>query len=155
MHLSSRTDIEAPIDFVYSVLADFEGWERAGMRRGAEISRTDKAKTFGPGMAWDVGFRFRGKDRKIAIKLTALEPQQRLAFRGVGRLVEGEMSLDLLSLSPKRTRVTMHLDIRPLTLGARLFLQSMKIAKARVQQRLNKRMEGFAREIESRQTTVR
>lgn len=155
MHLSSRTDVEAPIEFVYSVLTDFEGWERAGLRRGAEVSRTDKLRAPGPGMAWDVGFRFRGKDRRLSIKLTALEPKQRLAFRGVGRLVDGEMSLDILSLSPKRTRVTMHVDIRPLTLGARLFLQSMKIAKGRVQQRLNKRLETFAREIESRQAVAR
>lgn len=154
MHLSSRTDIEAPIAFVYAVLSDFEGWERAGLRRGADISRTDKLRSPGPGMAWAARFRYRGKDRALSIRLTALEPEQKLAFAGKGRLVEGDMSLELMSLSPKRTRLILHLDIRPMTLGARLFLQSVKIAKGRVQTRLNKRLANFARDVEMRQATT-
>jgi hypothetical protein len=154
MHLSSRTDIEAPIAFVYSLLSDFEAWERAGLRRGADISRTDKLRSPGPGMAWAARFRFRGRDRALAIRLTALEPEQKLSFTGRGKLLEGDMVLELMSLSPRRTRLILHLDIRPLTLGARLFLQSVKLAKGRVQTRLNKRLANFARDIEARQATT-
>lgn len=154
MHLSSRTDIEAPIAFVYGVLADFDAWERAGLRRGADISRTDKLRSPGPGMAWSVRFRFRGRDRALDIRLTGLEPEQKLAFAGKGKLVDGDMVLELMSLSPRRTRLILHLDVRPLTLGARLFLQSVKFAKGRVQARLNNRLASFAREIAARQETT-
>lgn len=150
MHLSSRTDIEAPIGFVYSVLADFEAWERAGLRRGAEINRTDKLRGIVPGMAWTARFRFRGKERNVAIRLKEITSDHRLAFSGTGKMIEGDMQIELMSLSPKRTRLILHLDIRPLTLGARLFLQSVKIAKGRVQTRMNKRLETFARDLERR-----
>ena len=34
MKLVAKYDVEAPVDFVFAQLADFEGWERAAMRRG-------------------------------------------------------------------------------------------------------------------------
>lgn len=150
MHFSSRTDIEAPIEFVYASLSDFEGWERAAMRRGAEVNRTDKLGASGVGMGWHVVFRFRGKERAVDIRLTGQEPGAKLAFAGTGRMLEGDLSVDLLALSPKRTRMVLHTDIRPLTLAARLFLQSMKLAKGRVQTKLNHRMEHLSTELETR-----
>ena len=42
MKLSSRQDIEAPVAFVFDALNDFQAWERAALRRGAEVARTDK-----------------------------------------------------------------------------------------------------------------
>lgn len=150
MHFSSKTDIEAPIDFVYAALSDFEAWERAAMRRGADVSRTDTLRVAGIGMGWHVKFRFRGKERALDIRLAGQEPGARLAFTGKGRMIEGDLSLELVSLSPKRIRMVLHADVRPLTLAARLFLQSMKLAKGRVQTRLNTRMEQLSAELESR-----
>lgn len=155
MHLSSRTDIEAPIEFVYDALTDFEGWERAALRRGADVSRTDKLRAPGVGMSWHVRFRFRGKERNVEIRLTGMEPGAKAAFAGKGKMLEGDMSIDLLSLSPKRTRLVMQVQVRPLTIGARLFLQSMKLAKGRVQHRLNKRLAQFATDIEVRHAATR
>ena len=73
MHLSSRTDIEAPLEFVHAALADFDHWERAGMRRGAEVNRTDKLRSPGVGMSWKVRFQFRGKERVVDIRLVGIE----------------------------------------------------------------------------------
>ena len=44
MKLSTRDDIEAPLSFVFDSFADTESWERAAMRRGAEVTRTAKVK---------------------------------------------------------------------------------------------------------------
>ncbi|MFN4130367.1 MAG: SRPBCC family protein [Paracoccaceae bacterium] len=152
MHLSSRTDIEAPIDFVYAAMADFDVWERAAMRRGADVNRTDKLRAPGVGMGWHVVFRFRGKDRTVDIRLTGLEPDTRLGFAGKGHMVEGDMSVELVSLTPKRTRMVLHSEVRPLTIAARLFLQSMKLAKGRVQTKLNQQLQDLGVDLETRFT---
>ncbi len=153
MHLSSRTDIEAPLTFVFSALTDFDGWERSALRRGAEVNRIDKPRVVGVGMAWSVKFRMRGKDRKLEVKVTTLEPDTKLGFFCHSRVVDGDMSFELMSLSPKRTRLVFHSQVQPLTLGARLFMQSVKLAKARVQTRLNQRLQQLGSEIEQRFAT--
>ncbi|RGP38200.1 SRPBCC family protein [Pseudotabrizicola alkalilacus] len=150
MQLSSRTDIEAPVEFVFAALSDFEAWERAAMRRGADVSRIDKLRAPGVGMGWHVIFRFRGKERTVDLRLTGLEPDAKLGFSGAGRMIEGDMSVELLSLSPKRTRLVLHSKVRPLTIAARLFLQSLKLAKGRVQGKLNKRLQDLATDLETR-----
>ncbi len=150
MHLSSRTDIEAPIDFVYAKLSDFDGWERAAMRRGAEVARTDKLRSPGPGMGWTIRFRFRGKQRDVAVNLTAMDPGARLAFFGQGQMLNGNLAVELMALAPKRTRLVLHAEVKPLTIGARLFLQSLRLAKARVQTKLNARLGQTATDLEAR-----
>jgi hypothetical protein len=155
MHLSSRTDIDAPLAFVHAALTDFDHWERAGMRRGADISRTDTLRTPGIGMSWLVKFPFRGKERVVNLRLVALEPEAKLGFSGKGKMLEGDMSADLLALSPKRTRLVLHMDVRPLTIGGRLLLQSAKLAKARVQGRLDSRLRSLAADLEGRYASAR
>lgn len=155
MHFAAKTDIEAPVDFVYAVLTDFEGWERAAMRRGADVHRTDKLREPGPGMAWTIGFRFRGKERVLAVNLISLDAKAKVTFKAEGTLIEADQVVDVLSLAPKRTRLTLHMDIRPKTLGARLLLQSLKLAKTKVQIRLNKRMVQLATDIETRYASTR
>lgn len=155
MHFSARTDIEASTEQVFGALADFEAWERAALRRRAEVTRSDALPRPGRGMAWDVRFRFRGKDRLLKLKLVEMEPGARLVFAGTGKLLEGDARLELMALSPRRSRLMLHLDIRPLTLGARLFLQSARLARGKIQARLNKRMAQLAAEIEGRAAETR
>jgi carbon monoxide dehydrogenase subunit G len=155
MHFSARTDIEAPIDFVFAALCDFEAWERAAMRRGADVSRTDKMRQPGVGMGWHVKFRYRGKDRDVDLRLAGLEPGTKLAFSGSGRMIAGDLSIDLVSLAPKRTRVVLYIEVKPLTIAARFFLQSLRLAKARIQAKLNARMTQFALDMETRFASTR
>jgi hypothetical protein len=43
----------------------------------------------------------------------------------------------MMSLAPRRTRMTMAVEVRPKTLAARLVLQSMKLARGRLQRRFD------------------
>ena len=65
MKLSTRQDIEAPLADVYAAFADVEGWERAALRRGAEVTRRDNLRGLAVGMGWLAAFIYRGKARKI------------------------------------------------------------------------------------------
>ena len=39
MKSSKREDIEAPIDYVYARVTDFQGFERQALRRAADLQR--------------------------------------------------------------------------------------------------------------------
>jgi hypothetical protein len=153
MKLNTREDIEAPLDFVYAALSDFEAWERAGLRRGADVTRTDKTGAAAPGASWLVVFTYRGKLRKLAIRLTEMVPSARLAFTAQSPVVEGGMEIDLVALSAKRTRVTIGTEVRARTLAARLVLQSLKLAKGKVKKRYDTRIGQMCNEIENRYRT--
>lgn len=150
MKLTAKQDIEAPVAFVYKVLADFDGWERNAMRRGAEVNRTDKLRQPGPGMTWIARFFYRGKDRTVTVRVDALDTPVHLAMAAFSPVVEGTCKLDLLEMAAKRTRLHIVLDAKPKTFGARLYFQSLKLAKARVERGLQKRTANLATEIETR-----
>ena len=150
MKLATRQDVEAPLAFVYKVLSDFDGWERNAMRRGADVTRSDNLRQPGPGMTWIARFFYRGKDRTVTVRVDAMDPPVHLAMAAFSPVVEGSCKLDLLELAARRTRLHIGLDIRPRTFGARLYFQSLKLAKARVDRNLQKRTMALAAEIEDR-----
>lgn len=153
MKLSGRTDIGASLDAAFAFLTDFDGWERAALRRGADVTRTDKLKKPGPGMTWHVRFAWRGRERELQIKIVALDPAGQLTIAFDGPSVEGRLNAELVSMAVKRTRLLMQLEAKPRTLTARLFIQSLKLAKTRVQKRYDGRLAQIAADIEARQAS--
>lgn len=150
MKISGRTDIGAPVAFVYAAFSDFEGWERSAMRRGADVNRTDKLRAAGPGMTWQARFAWRGKERQLQLRLKRMEPGQGMALDFDGPSVEGTLNIELVQLAARRTRVMMQVELKPRTLAARLFIQSMRLARKRVQRRFDARLADIAQDIEKR-----
>ena len=56
MKFSTKEDIDAPIDAVFEMLCEFDQFERAAMRRGAEVQRVDQLAEPGVGMLWEAAF---------------------------------------------------------------------------------------------------
>lgn len=120
------------------------------MRRGAEVERLDRLRKPGVGMEWKVGFPYRGKRRGIEIKLLALDPEQRMVFDCMAQPAEAILEIDLAEMGPRRTRISVTLEIKPRTLAARLFIQSLRLAKAKVQRRFALRLAQTSADIEDR-----
>lgn len=150
MKISSREDIEAPIDFVFAQVSDFPALERSAMRRGAEITRADALETPGPGMAWETRFDFRGKRRQVKLELISYDAPNGMRFSATSPLILGDIRVDLVALSRGRTRMNIEVEIQPRTLSARLLVQSLKLAKGNVTKRFEMRMASYARDIEDR-----
>ncbi|WP_435256524.1 hypothetical protein ACSBLW_10195 [Thioclava sp. FR2] len=106
-------------------------------------------------MTWQTRFRFRGKDRELTAKLTEYEVDSRMSFMAISRMIEADGVAEVVSLAPNRTRLVVHLDVKPLTLGARLVIQSAKLAKGKIQTKFNRRLAQFALELEQRYASTR
>ncbi|MEB8387989.1 SRPBCC family protein [Rhodobacteraceae bacterium KMM 6894] len=150
MKFSTREDIEAPIEYVFSQVSDFPGLERSALRRGAEVQRVDDIDGTGPGMIWDTAFELRGKRRKAQIELVEIDPPHTMRFVSRATSIHGEMSVDLVAMSRGRTRLTLEGELTPQTLAARLIMQSLKLAKSSVTKRFEVRVASFASELEDR-----
>jgi len=150
MKLTTRQDIEAPLAQVWATLTDFEAWERAAMRRGADVARTDSLRSLAPGMTWTARFLYRGKDRAMTIALTRVEVLHRLGFKAGSQAVEADLQIELMEMATKRTRMHVTTEVHPQSLGARLFLQSLRLARARVERKFQTRVATLARDVEAR-----
>jgi uncharacterized protein YndB with AHSA1/START domain len=150
MKMATREDISAPIEAVFQQLTDFDGFERAAMRRGAEVARTDSLTVPGAGMAWRAGFDYRGKARKANIELIDYDLPERIRAQIQSTGVDMELVVELVAMSRSRTRMNLTLDARPRTIPARLMVQSMKLARQAVLKRFRRRVAEYAAELENR-----
>jgi len=150
MRFSSKQDVEAPMEPIFQILTDFETWETAAMRRGIEVERKDTLIQPGAGMRWAAKFSYRGKARAMELELTQLDPTQSLRFAAVSQALEGVISMELIAQSPKRSRLHVVVDITPRSLTARLFLQSLRLAHAKLDRKFDQRIAMLAGDIELR-----
>ena len=149
MKFSTREDVAAPIDVVFAEMSDFAHFERQALRRGAQVRRLDSGP-YQVGTNWDVRFKFRGKERHLIARLERFEQPQVIQVDSKAAGIEGVTLIELVPLSPARTRIAASIDLRARTLTARLVLQSMKLAKANLTNRFKKRIGEYAEMIEEK-----
>ncbi|MGM0742357.1 MAG: SRPBCC family protein [Pseudomonadota bacterium] len=154
MKMSAQEDIEAPIAFVYEQITDFPGFERQALRRGAEVVSVESPTALAPGLAWDVSFKLRGKQRKIQIEVKQLDPPNGLVIASRAPTIGGDMVVDLVALSRSRTRMSIAIAMEPKTLSGRLMVQSMKLARKTLTRRLRKRVSEYALDMEERHKRI-
>ncbi len=150
MKFSTREDIEAPIDYVFSRITDFQGFERQALRRGADVQRLDAAASPCAGSSWDVAFKFRGKDRKFMATVHRMDEPTVLHINTAASGLDGESVVELVPLSKNRTRIAVSVEMSPKNLSARLLLQSLKLAKSNLTRRFKMRVTAFAEDVEDR-----
>jgi carbon monoxide dehydrogenase subunit G len=150
MQLTHTVDIEAPRDAVFARLADVDHWERAALRRGTDAQRVESPSGSLQGMSWRATYNFRGKRRDVTITLDKVDPGQSMNILAVGAALEATTVVDLAEMAPRRTRVTVSVDLSARTLTARLFLQSLRLSQGRVKQKFEKQIVTLAQDVESR-----
>lgn len=145
MKFSSREDIEAPPAEVFDRLTDYGAHERAVMRRGVRLQRIDGLQETGIGMTWAAQVKFRGKTRNISVELLEYQAQELLQYSMEGSGLSGIFVVDLLALSPRKTRMSVALEVRPKNLTGRMLMQSLRILKVTLNRRFKLRVADYAR----------
>lgn len=150
MKFSTKEDLEIPIGDAFEMLSDFDGFERAILRHGAEVTRTDELTSAGEGMAWKTSAPVRGKVRDFDVKLVEYDNPNQMLFEVTTKNMGGTFLVELVALSRARTRLRVELDVRPQSLSARLLMQSAKLARNTLNRRYKTRIAHFATDLEER-----
>lgn len=149
MKFAVKQDIEVPVAFAFAYLSDFDAWERSAMRRGAEVARTDQLRTPAAGMTWQAAFPYRGKLRKLDIRLTKMVAPNKLNLTAQSAAIEIELAVDLAEMSARRSRLHLTMEVIPRNLAARLFIQSMRLARTRMDRKFAQRVAQVVTEMET------
>ncbi|MEP2717972.1 SRPBCC family protein [Pseudophaeobacter sp.] len=150
MELASKEDVDAPLSEVFEAISDFASFERSALRRGIEVQRLGDDPTPQVGMAWDVRGEFRGKARQLRLELASYEPSSLIGLSAEAASLSGQSQIELLALSPRRTRISVKVKVQAKTLSGRLLLQSLKLARSKVNRRFKQRVAEFASLTEDR-----
>ncbi len=150
MQFSAQEDIEAPIDTVFAMVADFERFERMAMRRGIDVRRLEGHAPPQAGTTWETEFNIRGKPRRITVVMTDCDQPSLMRFQASSKGMNGDTVIEFLALSQRRTRLRIETSLGAKTLPARLLLQSLKLGQSRFRRQFQMRLSEFARELEER-----
>ena len=154
MEFSTKTDIEAPAEYVFDCLSDFQSFEKAALRRGADVQRVDDNAELGLGAQWRAEFSFRDKAREVMVELIEYQSPELATYKATGQGIEATMRIELIPMSKDLTRMTATVSMEAKSLSARLLLQSLKLAKGQIGKRFEGMMTDYARQLEGRYTKI-
>lgn len=146
MKLSTREDVDAPVERVWQALSDAEGFERSLGARGVEIAREGSRRP-APGTRWRAVVPWRGRVHEVEAELVEAHPREGWTIEARGSGVVALAQVELTPLGEARTRLAASVDMRPTTLSARLLIQSLRLARARLSRRFAERVACFARRL--------
>lgn len=145
MKFISKGDIEAPTDFVYADMTDYEGWEKSIRKRNTQLVRSPGP--IRPGTTWDTKFRLRGRDRDMVMTLLSETQDRQVLLTIADSSLDVDVSTDLMPLNPKVSRVAVTIHLRPRNLAAKLLTQSLRLARTKIQHQLDWRVAGWADDL--------
>ena len=136
MKFKVSEDVDAPAGTTWAVFTDFAGVEAEIRGQGATISRTGNWTQATAGRGWRGQISVRGLMRPVTSDITAMEALERCAIETKVGGMEALYEMSFIALRPDMTRVQVVLDLSAHTLSSRLALQTLKLARGRVLQRL-------------------
>ena len=136
MKFKVAEDIDAPSDVVWARFTDFSTIEADLSGRGAVLSRVGHWTEPSEGATWRGSVKVRGRERDLVSIIAAFQENERYQIDSRIGGMEAEYELVFLSMRPDMTRVQAVLDLSAKTLSSRLVLQTLKLSRGTVMQRL-------------------
>ncbi|MBO6603304.1 hypothetical protein [Rhodophyticola sp.] len=149
MKFKVAEDVDAPVGFVFERMMDFSQFEADIRGRGADLRRVDNWTRAEKGVRWRGSVQVRGKMRGIEAELDEVIRDEMVAIQITVGGMEARYQMTFIALSAQVTRVAAELDLKPRTLTARLIIQTMKLARGRVLQRMTGTLARQGNQIEA------
>jgi uncharacterized protein YndB with AHSA1/START domain len=146
MRFTAKEDIDAPAAYVFAAFSDFDGFEARAKAHGAVVTRDGDQDI--SALKWEASFHFRGRAREVDLSLIEYTPPECLKFEAISRSLTANFNVIVTQLSQTRTRVFLELELKPQALQARVFVQSLKLAKNRLTKRFRLRVADFSKNVE-------
>ena len=150
MEFTTREDIEAPIKYVFEQVTDFTSFERSIMRRGGDVERISGGDAAVVGTKWRVKFLLRGAERIVNAEVVAVDAPNAITIDVTSKSADATLRVDLVALSPARTRLNVKATAAAKSIPAKLVFQSVKFARTKNKNRFSAMVAGFAIDVETR-----
>ncbi|SMX43331.1 SRPBCC family protein [Octadecabacter ascidiaceicola] len=150
MEFTTREDIEAPIEYVFEQVTDFASFERSIMRRGGDVERISGGDSAVVGTKWHVKFLLRGAERVVNAEVVSVDAPNAITIDVTSKSANATLQVDLVALSPARTRLNVRAKATAKSIPAKLLFQSVKFARSKNKSKFNTLVANFAEDVETR-----
>lgn len=150
MQLFSTEEITAPVETVFAMLADLDHYAQLAEQRGIKAVHRVGSPRQGLGSIWDVVLTLQNKERQIALEITRFDAPFTIHFSIGSSSLAGQISCTLAAPSPDKTQLTVAIEVKPLTLKARLLVQSIQLTKGTLDRKYAERISELAADLQSR-----
>ena len=149
MELSYTSIISVPQAFAYQRATDFEKFEAEGFGKLSKFEPTSTIRAPEVGARWRTSSEFQGRPRRFSLQLFTLEPDSKLVLGNKSEKydVEAHFSFDIRS--EEETEFTFALVAKAQSITARLILQTIQLARGRIEQSMQSDFEAMARRMET------
>lgn len=150
MQFSATHDLKLAQADLFKRLSDFEYFEKLANEKGLNLEcTTGNSGSPAVGMTWRAKFKLAGKERQVSTTLVEMASPDKMQFEFSSPNINGRSTVTLEPLSQTQTRLCVDIDLEPQTLSARLFVQSLKLARAQANNRFQGRISRFASFLEN------
>ena len=101
----------------------------------------------GLGQCWSATFKFRNPLLQAEVDIIGFNPPKTLVFQSVIRGLASEVMISFTALPNGQTRLTFDLDLLPKSLSARIFVQSLKVVRDKIDARFAAGVGAFVQDI--------
>ena len=150
MEFTTRDDIEAPIEYVFSQITDFAAFERSIMRRGGDVERITGGDAAVVGTKWRVKFLMRGSERTVNAEVVSVDAPNAMTIEITSKSANATLQVDLVALSRARTRLNVSATAVAKTIPAKLLFQSVRFTRQKSEGRFKTMVSNFAEDAETR-----
>ena len=135
MKIGASRDFKRMRSKVFDTYADPARMDAVFGEQGANLRREGPG---GPGTVWHLDVVSRGKEWPMAITLVDMEKSEQMRLRVTSDMVDADVTFVFADLPGKGSQVRAEIDLAPRTLTARVGLQTLRLARGKVEQRVQR-----------------
>lgn len=148
MQFKHTEEIDAPAEYVFARITNFKKFESHKGPEGFHFKRQGRLPVH-IGTRWDISVPVRGRNRRFSAELSEYIPPRTLSYKSASLKYEGVMSLTVRPVSETSCRLDMQLVAKSRSFSTSLIFNSIRLARRRINRRVNMQMKKFAKRMAS------
>ena len=148
MELSYSCTINVPQKFAFSRATDFENFELQGFGNLSRFEPVSEVRAPEIGARWRTSSEFQGRPRRFSLELFELEPHSKVVLGNKSEKYDIESEFLFEEVGPEETGFSFNLNAKAQSITARLILQTIQLARARIEKSMQSDFDDMALRME-------
>lgn len=141
--------IDVPVGFAFDQATDFNKFEAVGIGSMSPFVPTGDIRAPQIGARWKITSEFQGRDRRYSLELRELVKNERVVLGNGSQKFDVEAVFTFTPAQNEATLFGFAFEASAKTITGRLILQTLQLARGRIEGKMSESFDKMATEIES------